>query len=198
MADKLIPGIPHVTRVAILQQTGVEDESGGYGSLRLDKTILDAVLSSDETRNETVRTAECENTYTSIRIETLVTDEELVLSKSFDTEDPLEPVKAIRKIQYQQAELNLFLAHKNADLKSGARGFQARKDLKTAEANMESVSERYGIEKIHEIHDLQLPKLISISTDSLKTPRTLMQTPFRWIHKPRQRHYRPCNRRSKM
>ena len=61
MADKLIPGIPHVTRIAILQQTGVDDESGGYGRLRLDKTVLDAVLSSDETRNEAVFTAECEN-----------------------------------------------------------------------------------------------------------------------------------------
>ncbi|OOQ82838.1 putative ABC transporter [Penicillium brasilianum] len=123
MADKLIPGIPHVTRIAILQQTGVDDESGGYGRLRLDKTVLDAVLSSDETRNEVMYTAD-------------------FLSKSFDTDDPLEPVKAIRKIQYRQAEKNLFLAHKNANLKSGARGFQARKDLKTAEANMESATER--------------------------------------------------------
>lgn len=61
MADKLIPGIPHVTRIAILQQTGVDDESGGYGRLSLDMSVLDAVLSSDEARNETVRTAECEN-----------------------------------------------------------------------------------------------------------------------------------------
>ncbi|KAF3398456.1 Molybdenum cofactor biosynthesis protein 1 [Penicillium rolfsii] len=123
IADKLIPGIPHVTRISILQQTGVDDESGGYGSLKLDKTVLEAVLSSDETRNEAVRTAE-------------------FLSRSFDAEDPLEPVKAIRKVQHQQAEKNLFLAHKNANLKSGARGFQARKDLKTAEANMESARER--------------------------------------------------------
>ena len=69
-------------------------------------------------------------------------DEEAVLSKSFDTDDPLEPVKAIRKVQHQQAEKNLFLAHKNANLKSGARGFQARKDLKTAEANMDTADQR--------------------------------------------------------
>jgi hypothetical protein len=141
MADKLIPGIPHVTRISILQQTGVDDESGGYGSLRLDKTVLDAVLGSDETRNEVARTAECEN-IPHIALEFFVANGKPVLSKSFDTEDPLEPVKAIRKVQYQRAERNLFLAHKNANLKSGARGFQARKDLKTAEANMESASER--------------------------------------------------------
>jgi hypothetical protein len=119
----------------------VDDESGGYGSLRLDKTVLDAVLSSDETRNEAVRTAECENR-PRIALNFFVANEKPVLSKSFDTEDPLESIKAIRKIQYRQAEKNLFLAHKNANLKSGARGFQARKDLKTAEANMEAASER--------------------------------------------------------
>ncbi|GLI81135.1 hypothetical protein PoHVEF18_009507 [Penicillium ochrochloron] len=145
MADKLIPGIPHVTRISILQQTGVDDESGGYGSLRLDKTVLDAVLSSDESRNETARTAECEN-IPHIALELFVANEKPVLSTSFDTEDPLEPVKAIRKVQHQQAEKNLFLAHKNANLKSGARGFQARKDLKTAEANMESARERLAQE----------------------------------------------------
>ncbi|KAF7713599.1 Uncharacterized protein PECH_002530 [Penicillium ucsense] len=123
MADKLIPGIPHVSRIAILQQTGVDDESGGYGKLRLDKTVLDAVLSSDESKNEITRTAE-------------------VLSKSFDSEDPLAPVKAIRQVQHQQAERDLFLANKNANLKSGARGFQARKDLKVAEAKLDTARER--------------------------------------------------------
>lgn len=56
MADKLIPGIPHVSRISILQQTGIDDESGGYGKLRLDSTVLDAVLGSDETKNEITRT----------------------------------------------------------------------------------------------------------------------------------------------
>ncbi|KAI2790985.1 hypothetical protein POX_c03838 [Penicillium oxalicum] len=123
MADKLIPGIPHVSRISILQQTGIDDESGGYGKLRLDSTVLDAVLGSDETKNEITRTVG-------------------LLSKSFDSEDPLEPVRAIRKLQHQQAERNLFLANKNANLKSGARGFQARKDLKSAEAKLETASER--------------------------------------------------------
>lgn len=54
-------------------------------------------------------------------------------------------MRAIRKLQHQQAERNLFLANKNANLKSGARGFQARKDLKSAEAKLETASERYEI-----------------------------------------------------
>lgn len=64
-----------------------------------------------------------------------------VLSKSFETEDPLAPVRAIRKIRHQETEKKLFLAQKNASLKSGARGLQARKDLKAAEAKVEATQE---------------------------------------------------------
>ncbi|KAJ5162025.1 hypothetical protein N7492_007417 [Penicillium capsulatum] len=122
MADKLIPGIPHATRVAILQQTDGDDDSGGFVGLKLEKTVLDSVLSSDESRNEAVRTAE-------------------FLSKSFENDNPLDPVRAIRKVRHQQAENKLFLAHKNANLKSGARGLQARKDLKAAESKVEITRE---------------------------------------------------------
>ena len=59
MAEKLIPGIPHATRIAILQQTDEQEES--YGAvLNQDKTVLESVLSSDESRNEAVRMADCE------------------------------------------------------------------------------------------------------------------------------------------
>ncbi|KAJ6031720.1 hypothetical protein N7540_002452 [Penicillium herquei] len=122
MAEKLIPGIPHPTRIAILQQTDDQDDSGSTYGLKLEKTVLESVLTSDESRNEAVRLAD-------------------VLSKSFETEDPLEPVRAIRKIRYEQAGKKLFLAQKNAHLKSGARGLQARKDLKAAEAKLESTEE---------------------------------------------------------
>ncbi|KAJ5226429.1 hypothetical protein N7468_007654 [Penicillium chermesinum] len=118
MAEKLIPGIPHATRVAILQQTQ-DDSEGSYG-LSLEKTVLDAVLSSDTTRNEMVKTAN-------------------FLSKAFEDNDPLGPVRAIRKVKHEQAQKRLFLADKNANLKSGARGLVARKDLKAAELNLESM-----------------------------------------------------------
>lgn len=74
-----------------------------------------------------------------------------VLSKSFETENPLAPVQCIRNIRHEQAEKKLFLAHKNANLKSGARGLQARKDLKAAEAKLESTQELYGIQ-CHNFH----------------------------------------------
>jgi hypothetical protein len=64
-----------------------------------------------------------------------------VLSKSFETEDPIHPVQAIREIRHQQATKKLFLAQKMANLKSGTRGLQARKDLKAAESNLETSQE---------------------------------------------------------
>ncbi|KAJ5382172.1 hypothetical protein N7517_000083 [Penicillium concentricum] len=122
MAEKLIPGIPHPTRMAILQQTDEQNDKPFGEDPNQDKTVLEAVLSSDETRNEAVQMAD-------------------FLSKSFETEDPMQPVRAIRKIRQQKAEKHLFLAYKNASLKSGARGLQARKDLKAAEVKLEAASE---------------------------------------------------------
>lgn len=60
MAEKLIPGIPHATRIAILQQTDEDDGPGGNASLKLGMSVLESVLSSDEARNEAVRMADCE------------------------------------------------------------------------------------------------------------------------------------------
>ncbi|CAL5867004.1 uncharacterized protein PFLUO_LOCUS1216 [Penicillium psychrofluorescens] len=121
MAEKLIPGIPHPTRIAILQQTD-QDEQGINAGLSQDRTVLEHVLSSDESKNEAVRKAN-------------------LLSKAFETEDPLEPVRTIRKIRHQQTEMQLFLAQRNASLKSGARGLQARKDLKAAELKVDASGE---------------------------------------------------------
>ncbi|KAK9598642.1 hypothetical protein V6Z90_003165 [Aspergillus fumigatus] len=128
MADKLVPGIPHPTRIAILQQTETEDEERiaqpeCEDRDRRDLPVLEYVMSSDRFRNEVVRKM----------------DE--VLSKSFETDDPLSPVRAIRRVRHDEIEAQLFLAQKNASLKSGARGFQARKDLKAAEARYEASKE---------------------------------------------------------
>ena len=63
MADKLVPGIPHPTRVAILQQT----DSSVQGSLQSgeeenrDKTVLEYVMSSDQHKNDLVRKIDCKS-----------------------------------------------------------------------------------------------------------------------------------------
>lgn len=139
MAEKLIPGIPHATRIAILQQTDDQDESGSTYGLKLDKSVLESVLGSDEARNEASRLVDCKYIPGMSLIAAI--DSLIVLSKSFETEDPLKPVMAIRKIRHEQAEQKLFLAHKNAHLKSGARGLQTRKDLKAAESKLDLTQE---------------------------------------------------------
>ncbi|KAL4809294.1 P-loop containing nucleoside triphosphate hydrolase protein [Aspergillus unguis] len=130
MADKLVPGIPHSTRIAILQQTDDESKEG-HGSFKGqemkeigDKTVLECVLNSDHHRNDVIRKANC-------------------LSKSLETEDPLRLVEDIRRIRHEDVEKELFLAQKNASLKSGARGLQARKELKAVEAKVKASKELF-------------------------------------------------------
>lgn len=63
MAEKLIPGITHATRIAILQQIDGEYTAGGTDGLSLEKGVLDSVLSSDEARNQASRTANCKHRF---------------------------------------------------------------------------------------------------------------------------------------
>ncbi|KAB8224803.1 P-loop containing nucleoside triphosphate hydrolase protein [Aspergillus novoparasiticus] len=133
MADKLVPGIPHSTRIAILQQTETasEEDVKDFAAEEAEnkhKTVLQYVLSSDHSRNEVVQKMN-------------------FLSKAFETEDPMQPVSAIRKVRHDKAEKELFLAQKNASLKSGARGLQARKDLKAAENKFQASLEILNQEK---------------------------------------------------
>ncbi|GMG00503.1 unnamed protein product [Aspergillus oryzae var. brunneus] len=60
MADKLVPGIPHSTRIAILQQTETasEEDVKDFAAEEAEnkhKTVLQYVLSSDHSRNEVVQ-----------------------------------------------------------------------------------------------------------------------------------------------
>ncbi|KAL1963900.1 hypothetical protein VTN77DRAFT_7706 [Rasamsonia byssochlamydoides] len=128
-AEKLIPGISYATRIAILQQTDseVEEELVLSNTLREDgaissgqvtgRTVLQQVMASDEFRNEVSRKIN-------------------ILAASLEGDDPLDPVLAIRRLRHEQLEKQLFLAQKNASLRSGARGLQARKELKIVEAKV--------------------------------------------------------------
>ncbi|KAL3467538.1 P-loop containing nucleoside triphosphate hydrolase protein [Aspergillus heterothallicus] len=126
MADKLVPGIPHLTRIAILQQTDAEaqERQPAFGNERQkqrddeSKPVLEYAISSDHHRNQVIGKMN-------------------FLAKSFETEDPMQPVRAIRQIRHDEIKKQLFLAQKNANLKSGARGLQARKELKSVEAKLQ-------------------------------------------------------------
>lgn len=60
MAEKLVPGIPHSTRIAILQQTDDnEDEINDTAEQHV--TVLEQVMSSDNSRNEITRKMGCKS-----------------------------------------------------------------------------------------------------------------------------------------
>jgi hypothetical protein len=67
MADKLVPGIPHLTRIAILQQTDAEAQKGLHAfsderqKHRHDesKPVLEYAISSDHHRNEVIGKMNC-------------------------------------------------------------------------------------------------------------------------------------------
>lgn len=63
MADKLLPGIPHPTRIAILQQTDSPVQGGleGEDEDNRNKTVLEYVLSSDRYRNDLIRKIDCKS-----------------------------------------------------------------------------------------------------------------------------------------
>ncbi|PGH26479.1 hypothetical protein AJ80_01793 [Polytolypa hystricis UAMH7299] len=129
MAEKLIPGLPDSLQISFLQQTEWADNklAGAAGLSRIDgkspsvgsgKTVLQHVMSSDESRNE-------------------VEGKIKVLSHALEeTDDQWATVQAIRKLRHDELKRQLFLAQKNASLRSGSRGMEARKALKAAEAKV--------------------------------------------------------------
>lgn len=146
MAEKLVPGIPHSIRIAILQQTDDnEDETNDMGTAEQHATVLEQVMSSDSSRNEVTQKMGCKSLTIGLIIKLSIYANlrtfYSVLSKSFETDDPFLPVRAIRKIRHEQLENQLFLAQKNASLKSGARGIQARKYLKAVEGKVQASKE---------------------------------------------------------
>lgn len=67
MAEKLIPGIPHASRIAILQQTDVESRDDGVEDARTGasgsegnnkgRTVLEYAMGSDKSAKDIVRKA---------------------------------------------------------------------------------------------------------------------------------------------
>ncbi|TFB03151.1 hypothetical protein CCMA1212_004521 [Trichoderma ghanense] len=110
IAQKLIPGIPEGSRIALLQQTKLtesdEDDkkNNGQGS------VLQEVIERATARS-------------------VVEQEIKVLSDGVNASDPYAPVRALRSLKHEKLQQRLFLVDKEARLRSGARGLQARKAL---------------------------------------------------------------------
>jgi ATPase subunit of ABC transporter with duplicated ATPase domains len=150
VAEKLIPGIPYATRIAILQQTGTSnsikasasqsappESSLSKLSISRQRTVLEEVIeraiSRDERQNEIN-----------------------VLAPAVEsTANIYAPVRAFRQVKHQRLEKQLFEMDKDARLRSGARGLQARKALTAFEKRVEESAARLA-QTDSEISDLDL------------------------------------------
>ncbi|CAK7262805.1 hypothetical protein SEPCBS57363_000231 [Sporothrix epigloea] len=119
IAEKLIPGIPEETRIAILQQTN--DGADGALAAANRRTVLEEVIERATAKDE-------------------LEQEILTLSQGMDTtaaddssSDAYATLRALRKLRLERLQKRLFVLDKNARLRSGARGMQARKALTALE-----------------------------------------------------------------
>ncbi|KAG6006305.1 hypothetical protein E4U21_007187, partial [Claviceps maximensis] len=117
IAEKLIPGIPEGTRVALLQQSRLvdaNDDTNPAGDGKRERSVLQEVVDRATARDT-------------------VEQEIKLLSHGVDASDPYSPVRALRSVKHDRLKKRLFLLDKDARLRSGARGKQARKALVTFE-----------------------------------------------------------------
>ena len=124
MAEKLIPGIPHATRIAFLQQTGTDGA--------LEKTDIDfSGLTSDMTQLKiSMQRSVIEDVIEKAVAKDGIQQQIDILSSAVhNTRDVYAPVRAIRQIRHERLKKQLFEMDKDARLRSGARGLQARKAL---------------------------------------------------------------------
>ncbi|KAJ4389997.1 hypothetical protein N0V93_007470 [Gnomoniopsis smithogilvyi] len=116
IAEKLIPGIPEATRIAILQQTDAGDADANAGPSHdggpvvLGRTVLEEVIDRATSKDQLER-------------------EISILNEGINRSDGIEAVQALRRIRYDRMQKRLFVLDKMARLRSGARGMAARKEL---------------------------------------------------------------------
>ncbi|PON29440.1 hypothetical protein TGAM01_v201689 [Trichoderma gamsii] len=113
IAQKLIPGIPEGSRIAILQQTKLT-ESDDDDKTTKDKKGEGSVL------QEVIERATARS---------VIEQEIKVLADGVDASNPYAPVRALRGLKHEKLQKRLFLVDKEARMRSGARGLQARKAL---------------------------------------------------------------------
>ncbi|OAR02715.1 hypothetical protein LLEC1_08076, partial [Akanthomyces lecanii] len=111
IAEKLIPGIPEDSRIAILQQTKLQD-----GESKKEHSPE----SKMNTRQEVIERATSRSA---------IEQDIQTLSDGVNSTDPFAPVRAVRNLKHHRLQKRHFLLDKDARLRSGARGMAARKAL---------------------------------------------------------------------
>lgn len=137
IAEKLIPGIPCATRIAFLQQIGTE------GSLE----NTDFSCSSLKTEMTQLHVSSQRSVLDDVIERAVVKDEiqqeiDILLPAVHSTRDVYAPVRALRQVQHGRLKNQLFEMDKDARLRSGARGFQARRAMTALEKTVAESAER--------------------------------------------------------
>ncbi|KXJ92420.1 ABC transporter [Microdochium bolleyi] len=129
IAEKLIPGIPEETRVVLLQQTSGGDvnvdepvpthgDGGEAHQQQQGLNVLEEVIERATAKQQVQRDIS-------------------LLSQAVESTNPLGALKGLRRLKYDRMQQELFLKDKDARLRSGARGLQARKALKEMEKKVQ-------------------------------------------------------------
>ncbi|KAK0704222.1 P-loop containing nucleoside triphosphate hydrolase protein [Apiosordaria backusii] len=123
ISEKLIPGIPEEVRVGILQQTGIpddvdDDDWKDGGAETGGQTVLEEVVDRATAKGELEKDIKR-------------------LAKGVNDPDPYGAVRIVRKLKLERVQKELFVLDKDAKLRSGARGLQARKALVEFEKEVE-------------------------------------------------------------
>lgn len=163
IAQKLIPGIPNSTRISILQQTSTSDkrhsenepspgidiggDDGGEKD-RASQTPLQRVLASDTFRNS-------------------ILHEHSILSTAINStgDDAFAPIRALRLIRLRRLKEQVRQAEKNARLRSGARGLQARKELRLLEEKVVNADAEARITTLADIDAVMIAAETSAALD---------------------------------
>lgn len=115
IAERLIPGIPEKTRISILQQTSASDTNTDDSQLGTSATCDGPTVLEDVIDKATAK-SELEREINS-------------LADGVNSPDSYGALRAWRKLRHERMQKRLFVLDKDARLRSGARGLQARKAL---------------------------------------------------------------------
>ena len=126
-ADR-IPSIPRGVKVLLLGQTQSNNNDNHFErdfenldlAARPDETVLQHVVRSDQKR------------------EYLLSESKILTAALENSDDPLAPVKAYRKLSHERLEQRVAEARQIALRRSGARGAKARSVLLQSEAELKS------------------------------------------------------------
>jgi ATP-binding cassette subfamily F protein 3 len=151
MAEGLVPGIPWSTRILLLGQTRDVEVGDQLERLNVgDETVLQHVVRSDRVREQYTREAK-------------------ILGEAIEnSNDPMAPVRAYRRISHDRLVLQLKEGHRIAERRSGARGKQARKELIKLEEQFEVSKKRLG-ERESEVDSTSLSKETQAAAELLSS-----------------------------